>query len=82
VFEHSKLILCQMHLFRNFLFWQCQLQCKQSCQKLIHCHATQTQSCFVVFCFMAGAQSPVAFILQFRPNFICCLHLLGYDKIK
>jgi len=22
------------------------------------------------------------FVLQFRANFICCLHLLGYDKIK
>jgi len=22
------------------------------------------------------------FVLQFRANFICCLHLLGYDKIQ
>jgi len=21
------------------------------------------------------------FVLQFRANFVCCLHLLGYDKI-
>jgi len=22
------------------------------------------------------------FVLQFRADFVCCLHLLGYDKIK
>jgi len=30
--------LRRTHVFRNFLLWQCQLQCKQSCQKLMHCH--------------------------------------------
>jgi len=40
VFEHSKLILHWTYVFRNFLLWLCQLQCKQSCQKLVHCHAT------------------------------------------
>jgi len=39
MFENSKLILHQTHLFQNFLFRQCQLQCKQSSQKLIPCHA-------------------------------------------
>jgi len=34
-----------------------QLQCKQSCQKLVRYHATHTQSCFVVFHVMAGGHS-------------------------
>jgi len=41
------------------------------------------RSCFVIFRFMARGQSPVTIVsfCSFGLNYICCLHLLGYDKI-
>jgi len=46
-FLNSKSILRRMHVFRNFLLWQCQFQCKQSCQKLVHNHAHTELFCNV-----------------------------------
>jgi len=44
--------------------------------------AMHIQSCFVIFRFMMRRQSPIAIVLfySFSLDFICCLHLLGYDK--
>jgi len=59
-FEQLKLVLHRTHVFRNFLLWQCQLQCKQSCQKLIHCHwALASHAPFLTpIAEAAPAQSP------------------------
>jgi len=65
------------HVFWNFLLWQCQLQCKERCQKLVHCHAYTE-----VFCDISlhGEKSvQLRLFCSFGLNFICCLHLLGYD---
>ena len=37
-----------------------------------------------LFRFMARGQSPITIVsfCSFRLNFICCLHLLGYDKFR
>ena len=46
--------------------WPCKLQCKQSLYTVMH-----TQSCFVIFCFMARGHSVQSqlFCLQFQPKF-------------
>jgi len=82
VFEQAKLLLRQTHMFRNFLLRLCQLQCKQSCQKLVHCHAHEELFLNISFDGMR-AQSQIAIaVLQFRPEFYLLLQLLGYDRIK
>ena len=42
------------------------------------------RSCFIIFCFMARGQSPITIVsfCSFGLKFICCSHVLGYDKIK
>jgi len=70
-------------MFQNFLRWQCLLQRKQSCQKLVDCHAHKELFCNISL-HGGKTQSPIEIVLfcSFDPNFICCLYLLGYDKIK
>ena len=68
VFEHFKLILYQTYVFWNFLLWQCQLQCNQSCQKLLHCHAHAELFCNISL-HGERAQCPIAIVLQFWPKF-------------
>jgi len=53
--------------------------------KILSCTLPSTRrSCFVIFHFMARGQSPIMIVLfcSFGANFVCCLHLLGYDKIS
>ena len=79
VFEHFKLILRRTHVFQNFLLWQCQLQCKQSCQKLVHCHP-HAELFWNILLHGERTQCPITIVLfhSFGLNFIYCLHLLGY----
>jgi len=83
VFEHSKLILRRTHVLLNFLLCQCQLQCKQRCQKLVQSHPHVELFCDTLR-YGERTQSQIAIILfcRFSLNFICCLDLLVYKKIK
>jgi len=83
IFGHFELILRRKHVFQNFFFWQCQLQCKQSCQKFVHCHAHAELFC-IISLHGERTQCPIAIVLfcSFGLNFICCLRLLGYHLIK
>jgi len=79
IFEHSKLILRRTHMFLNFSSGSAGSNAVR-----ISYTATHTQE---LFCNISlHGERTVAnhdrFILQFRANFICCLHLLRYDKIK
>jgi len=68
-FEHFTIDIASNIRVFNFLLWQCQLQCKQSCQKLVHCHAHAE-----LFCSMSPYGEKTAsncnrFVLQFQPKF-------------
>ena len=51
--------------------------------KLIHCHTHAELFCNISL-HGERTRSPIVIILfcSFNQNFICCLHLLNYDKIK
>jgi len=56
-----------MHVFQNFLFWQYQLQYKQSCQKLVHCHTHAELFCNIS---LHGEETVSnRFVLQFQHKF-------------
>ena len=75
VFEHFEIILRRTQVFWNFLLWKWQLQCKECCQKLLHCHGQ-------LFCNISlhGERSVQSRLFcSFGLSFIYCLHLLDYD---
>jgi len=63
----SKLILRRTHVFRNYIL--CLLQCKPSCQKLVHCHARAELFHNISLYRDDTGSNCDHFVLQFQPKF-------------